>query len=77
MYFSVMNNIMIRLKLLKFIHFLKEKAVGVNFSVIYHLSNIHIFKIRNLSILNFSLKKKTHKIKDCLFSCQMIFFYNL
>lgn len=52
-----MNNIMIRLKLLKFIHFLKEKAVGVNFSVIYHLSNIHIFKIRNLSILNFSLKK--------------------
>lgn len=68
-----MNNIMIRLKLLKFIHFLKEKAVGVNFSVIYHLSNIHIFKIRNLSILNFSLKK-THKIKDCLFSCQMIFF---
>lgn len=52
-----MNNIMIRLKLLKFIHFLKEKAVGVNFSVIYHLSNIHIFKIRNLSILNFSFKK--------------------
>lgn len=68
-----MDNIMIRLKLLKFIHFLKEKAVGVNFSVIYHLSNIHIFKIRNLSILNFSLKTP-HKIKDCLFSCQMIFF---
>lgn len=69
-----MNNIMIRLKLLKFIHFLKEKAVGVNFSVIYHLSNIHIFKIRNLSILNFSLNPPPHKIKDCLFSCQMIFF---
>lgn len=63
MYFSVMNNIMIRLKLLKFIHFLKEKAVGVNFSVIYHLSNIHIFKIRNLSILNFSLKKNPTKLK--------------
>lgn len=63
MYFSVMNNIMIRLKLLKFIHFLKEKAVGVNFSVIYHLSNIHIFKIRNLSILNFSLKKTPTKLK--------------
>lgn len=58
-----MNNIMIRLKLLKFIHFLKEKAVGVNFSVIYHLSNIHIFKIRNLSILNFSLKPPPTKLK--------------
>lgn len=50
-----MNNIMIRLKLLKFIHFLKEKAVGVNFSVIYQLYIIYL-------IYTFL------KLETCLFS---------